>query len=178
VARSSSDRVGWRLFRRPTRLARHGRVLLLAAAAVAVCSAAAGAYWTGSGSGSATTVLPDPHSLSLAPGIPTAQLYPGDDASVAIVASNPNSYFLHIGSMRLDTAGQPFAVDAAHSGCDVSVLSFVTDDNGGLGWDIPPKVGAVDGTLTIDMAAAMRMTSAAANACQGATFTVRLVADN
>jgi hypothetical protein len=149
--------------------------LLLAIAILAGGAGGALAYWGGPGSGTATTVLADTRSLSFTPGTPTAQLYPGDDASVAVVVSNPNPYFVQIGSMVLDNSGGPaFAVDAAHSGCGVAVLSFVPQDNEGEGWRIPPGAGTTEGTLAIDMPAAMRMSAAAANACQGATFTVRL----
>ena len=154
-----------------------GAGLLVAIAILAGAAAGALAYWAGGGSGTATTVLADTRSLSFEPGTPTAQLYPGDDASVAIVAHNPNPYFVEIGSMVLATeGGEPFAADGGHGGCDVSVLSFIPQDNAGTGWRVPPRVGADDGTLTIDMPAAMAMGPEAANACQGATFTVRLQA--
>lgn len=159
---------------------RTGALLIaIAIAAGLAAGLAAGviAYWSGSGSGSATTVLADAQSLTFAPGTPTAQLYPGDDASVSIVATNPNPYFVGIGSLVLDTDdGEPFVADATHSGCDVSVLSFIAQDNGGAGWQVPPRVGATDGTLTIDMSSAMAMSIEAADACQGATFTVHLEA--
>jgi hypothetical protein len=155
----------------------HARALAAAIILLALVGAGATAFWTAPGSGSTRIVLPDPQLLSFTLGTPTAQLFPGDDASVAIVASNPNPYFLTIGSMELDPSqGAPFAVDMAHSGCDVSALSFVTQDNNGQGWQVPPRVGSTDGRLTIDMASAMRMSATAASACQGATFTVRLVA--
>lgn len=155
---------------------RTGAVLVPIAIAAGLAAGAI-AFWSASGSGSATTVLPDAQSLAFEPGIPTAQLYPGDDASVAIVATNPNPYFVDIGSLVLDTDdGEPFIADAAHSGCDVSVLSFITQENGGAGWQVPPRVGTTDGTLTIDMSSAMAMSAEAADACQGATFTVHLEA--
>lgn len=151
--------------------------VLVAIAIAAGLAAGAIAFWSASGSGGATTVLTDTQSLTFEPGIPTAQLYPGDDASVAIVATNPNPYFVGIGSLVLDTDdGEPFVADAAHSGCDVSVLSFITQENGGAGWQVPPRVGTTDGTLTIDMSSAMAMSAEAADACQGATFTVHLEA--
>lgn len=68
------------------------------------------------------------------------------------------------------------AVDTSHSGCGLATLSFTTQTNGGVGWTIPAKVGAVDGTLPITLANALAMSTSAANACQGASFTVYLVA--
>jgi hypothetical protein len=158
------------------RLAAKGSWALLIAIAILVGgTAGALAYWEGSGSGGATTVLADTQSLSLTPGTLTAELSPGGDATVAIVASNPNPYFVQIGSIVLDTAGGPaFAVDPAHSGCNVAALSFVPQDDEGSGWRVPPRAGTTDGALAIDMSAAMKMSAAATNACQGATFTVAL----
>jgi hypothetical protein len=150
-------------------------VLLIAIAILAGGAAGALAYWDGSGSGSATTVLADTQSLSFTPGTPSADLYPGNDTSVAIVVSNPNPYFVQISSMVLDTgSGSAFAVDAAHSGCSVATLSFIPQDNEGSGWRIPPRAGTTDGTLAIDMPEAIKMSAAATNTCQGATFTVAL----
>jgi hypothetical protein len=158
-----------RLVRKPT------RAIVLALALVFPFAAVAAAYWTASGGGIARTVLPNPLPLSFGPGTPTAELSPGDDANVAIVADNPNSFFLRISSLSL-ASGTPFAVDAAHSACDVSVLSFTTQSNAGAGWSVPPKVAATHGTLTINMPGSLQMSAAAANACQGATFTVRVTA--
>jgi len=159
-------------------LGRKHAALLLVAIAIAVGAAAGAlAYWQGNGSGSATTALANVQSLSLQPGTPTAQLYPGGDSSVGVLVSNPNSSFVQVGSIVLDpSAPEPFAADPDHSGCDVSALSFVAQDNGGAGWRIPPRAGSTDGSLAIDMPAALKMSAAAANTCQGATFTVQLKA--
>ena len=155
--------------------AQQPRPLLLAAALVFLLVAGAAAYWTATSRLTATTVLPSPLPLSFSPGTPTAELSPGGTANVAVVADNPNSFFLRISSLSL-AQGTPFAVDAAHSACDVSVLSFVTQSNAGGGWSVPPKVGATDGKLTINLRDSLRMSATGANACQGATFTVRLTA--
>jgi hypothetical protein len=153
------------------------RAFLVAIAIAATATVGAFAYWQGSGSGNATTVLPNVQALSLQPGNPTADLYPGGSAGVEIVVSNSNSRFVQIESIDLDpTAPEPFAVDPGHSACDVSVLGFVAQDNGGAGWRIPPRAGSTDGSLAIAMPAAMTMGLAAASACQGAAFTVQLEA--
>jgi len=150
-------------------------ILLIAIAIVAGTTVGALAYWQGTGSGTAKTVLANVQSLTFAPGNSTASLYPGGEANVAVVVSNPNPEFIQIGSMILDAgAPQPFSVDPGHSGCDVAALSFLTQDNGGAGWRIPPKAGTTDGTRVIDLPGAMKMSVAAADACQGATFTVQL----
>jgi hypothetical protein len=152
-------------------------VLLIAMAILAGAAAGAFAYWNGPGTGTATTVLANTQTLSFEPGVPTAQLYPGGDTGVAIVAINPNPYFVEIGTMSLDAeAGASFEVDAEHRGCDVSALSFVPQNNEGAGWEVPPRAGTTDGRLTIDMASALLMSTSASDACQGATFTVHLKA--
>jgi hypothetical protein len=151
--------------------------LLIAGAILAGGAAGAFAYWSGAGSGTATTVLANTETLSFEPGVPTAQLYPGGDTGVEIVAVNPNPYFIQIGSMSLDVdEGVPFKVDAGHSGCDLSVLSFVPQDNEAAGWEVPPRAGTTDGRLTINMASALVMSTSASDACQGATFSVHLEA--
>jgi hypothetical protein len=152
-------------------------VLLIAMAILAGAAAGAFAYWNGAGTGTATTVLANTETLSFEPGVPTAQLYPGGDTGVAIVAINPNPYFVEIGTISLDThEGAGFEVDAEHSGCDLSALSFVPQDDEGAGWEVPPRAGTTDGRLTIDMASALLMSTSASDACQGATFSVRLEA--
>jgi hypothetical protein len=135
------------------------------------------AYWAGPGSGSASTVLADTQPLTFAPGTASNQLFPGDDTSVSIIAINPNSFFVHIGSIALDS-DDPNAIeaDAAHSGCNLSSLHFVTQNNAANGWAVPPRAGTTDGTLTIEMAEALTMSSEAASACQGAVFTVHVEA--
>ena len=60
-------------------------------------------------------------------------------------------------------------VDAAHPGCAVSTLGFTTQTNGGAGWTV-----AGHGSLPVTLAGALSMSASAANACQGATFTVYL----
>lgn len=139
---------------------------------------AAFAYWSGSGSGAGSATAGTNVAVTLSPGAPSADLRPGGAANVLLSVANPNTSPVSIGSLALDT-GQGtggFAVDGAHSGCDVSTLSFTTQTNGGAGWTVPAKVGAVDGTLAITLASALAMHASSADACQGATFTVYLAA--
>jgi hypothetical protein len=144
---------------------------------VLVGAGAATAYWTGIGSGSGSAATPTILAVTLTAGSPSAELYPGGTADVAITVSNPNAIALRLGSLSLDT-GQGtggFGVDGAHTGCDLSTLSFTTQSNAGAGWTIPPKVGATNGTLALDLPSAMGMGATAANACQGASFVAHLI---
>jgi hypothetical protein len=136
------------------------------------------AYWTaggaGTGFGAAGTTIP----LVLTSGTPTAELHPGASSGVVVAMSNPNSAPVRVSSLALDpTQGAGgFRVDVGHSDCTLTALSFSTQTNGGAGWSVPGKVGSVNGTLAVTLAGALAMSVSADNACQGATFTVYLVA--
>lgn len=156
---------------------RRGFGALVAVGATAlIVAASAIAYWTTVGSGAAAGSAADAQSVTLTAGTPTAELYPGGHADVAVAVSNPNPFPVHLGSLSLDT-GQGtggFDVDAGHQGCDPAVLGFTTQTNSGAGWSVPPKVGAVAGVLAVDLPNAVAMGASAANACQGASFAVHL----
>ena len=162
--------------RRPV-LSRARGLRIAAAIAIGLTAGAIG-YWTGAGSGTATTTLDNPQELSLTPGTPGNQVWPGASSDVATVASNPNPYTVQISSISLDTdqGTGGFAVDAGHSGCDPSTLGFTTQNNGGSGWTVPAMVDATPGSLSIAMPDALAMGASAADACQGADFTIYLVA--
>lgn len=153
-----------------------GRIVALGAALVlvVVLGSTGWGYWTagglGAGAGATTASV---QSLTLSPGVPTAQLYPGGRSSVAVTVTNPGSVPQRVGSLALDTSQgtSGFAVDAGHSACGVSSLSFVTQTNGGSGWTIP-----ANSSLSLTLTNALGMSIDAANACQGASFTVYLKA--
>ena len=136
------------------------------------------AYWGGNGSGAGSGSADLTADVVLSPGTPTANLYPGGSADVVLSVANPNASAVHIGSLALDpgqgTGG--YGVDGGHSGCAVATFTFTTATNGGGGWSVPAKVGAVNGTLSVTLTSALAMSAGAANACQGATVTVYLVA--
>ncbi len=138
----------------------------------------ANAYWRGSGSGTGSGTTGTTVAVSVSPGTPSASLYPGGQANVVLTVSNPNASPVFIGSLMLAT-GQGtggFAVDAGHSACAVATLSFTAQTNGGAGWTVPAKVGAVNGALPVTLTNALAMGVGAANACQGANTTVYVTA--
>lgn len=141
-------------------------VLVLALAGTAAAYLAAGGSGSASASSSAST---DPVTVSA--GDVTGEIYPGGSSAVAVHFSNPNASAVNVRSLALDTSQgtSGFSVDAAHSGCNVSALSFTEQDNGGAGYNVAPG-----GTLDADLANALSMSSSASNACQGASFTVYL----
>jgi hypothetical protein len=156
------------------------RIQAIAAILVVALALAGGvhAYFNSTGNGAGTGSVGTVAAITISPASPTSALYPGGAADVAASIDNPNSVQVHVGSLSLDTARgtNGFAVDSGHADCNVSTLQFATENNGGLGWDVPAKVGAADGTLSLDISAAISMTGNAANACQGASFTVYLKA--
>lgn len=136
------------------------------------------AYWGGSGTGTGTGTTGTTVAVTLTPGTPTADLYPQASTDVELSVTNTNLLPVFIGSLALDTTQgtSGYAVDGAHSGCDVATLGFTTATNGGAGWTVPAKVEAVDGTLAITLTTPLSMGVGAANACQGATLTIYLAA--
>ncbi len=150
---------------------------LLLFVVVVISGGVAFGFWSGSGAGTSQARVGNPLPLSLSAAAPDSELSPGGASSTALVARNPNPYPVTIGTLSLDTSAgtNGFDVDAAHSGCDLSALSFAPQDNGGAGWVVPPKAGDADGMLAIDVDDSTAMSLDASNACQGATFTVHLV---
>jgi hypothetical protein len=140
-------------------------------ALVVMVAGAAFAFWATSGSGSSAAATSSTVALTLSPATPTAELYPGGQAAVVATVANPNGSTVRIGSLALDPSqgSGGFGVDAAHAGCATSTLGFTTQTNGGSGWTVPGH-----GSLPLTLSGALTMSSSAANACQGATFTVYL----
>lgn len=147
-----------------------GIVVVVVGAALAVTGTAA-AHWTGNGGGAGAASTGTTQPVTLSPATPVAQLYPGGRSSVRVTVSNPNTVPVRVESFGLDTTqgAGGFAVDAGHAGCGLSSLSFTNDSNGGSGWTIPGGSG-----VTLTLADPLAMHPTAANACQGATFTVHL----
>lgn len=153
--------------------------ILPTALAVVLAVASSGqvvAYWSGLGAGTGSAAAGTAVAVTLTPGTPSATLYPGAQTAVVLSVSNPNAIAMHIGSLALDSSQGTggWAIDAGHSGCSVVALTYTTQSNGGAGWTIPEKVGAIDGTLAITLANSLALGVDAANACQGASLTVYL----
>ena len=145
--------------------------VLLACGGILLAAGAAHAYIRGTGSGSSSAATANVSAMTLSPGTPTAQLYPGGSANVVLTVTNPSSARIKIGSLALDTTQgtSGFAVDGGHSGCGLGQLSLPTQTNGGSGWTVNANA-----TLSVTLTSALSMGTAAANACQGASFTVYL----
>ena len=149
------------------------RLAAVAVTGLLVAGVAAYGAWSVSGSGTGSASAATVSSLALTPGTPGTALYPNGSADVATTIANNNPFPVHVSSIALDS-GQGtngFAVDAGHSTCDLSTLSFAAQTNGGSGWDVP-----ANDTLDVDAAGAVSMSGSAGDACQGASFTLYLTA--
>jgi hypothetical protein len=153
-------------------------LVLFVGLAGACLGSVANAFWLSGGNGHGSAATTTAAAVVLSSGSPAATLYPGGHTDVVLTASNPNRFAVRIGSFALDTGGGTtgFTVDAGHSGCAVSVLSFATQTNAGAGWSLPARVGAVNGSLFITLTDSLTMNVGAANACQGAVFSVAMAA--
>jgi hypothetical protein len=157
------------------------RIALVVAAAFTLVIGGTGvsyAYWSAGGAGIALGGTGTTVPITLTSGAPTGGLVPGSSSSVVLTATNSNAATVHVTTLTLDTTQgtSGLSVDAAHSGCALGALSFTTQTNGGAGWAVPGKVGGVNGTLSITLPSSLAMATSAANACQGAIFTVYLLA--
>ena len=143
--------------------------LVIAGSVIGVAIAA----WTTGGSGSGQASAGTAASMTISAGTPSTNLYPTASADVAAVVSNPNPYKVNVSSVSLGAV----TVDAGHSACNTASVTVTSPQtNGGAGWDVPAKSGAVNGSLNLDLANAISMSNAATDSCQGATFTVALTA--
>lgn len=157
------------------------RVLAVIVAVVVVTVGGAGvayAYLSASGSGTGSGTTGTTVALTLSSATPTASLTPGGQTGVVLTMTNTNAATVKVSSLALDTTQgtSGFSVDSGHAGCTLNTLSFGTQTNGGAGWTVPGKVGGTNGTLAVTLTNSLAMSLSAVNACQGATFTVYLLA--
>jgi len=152
--------------------------LLLVIMSLSALAGIAAAVWSAVGSGSGSGGTGTTVAVTLTPATPTATLYPGGQTNVLLTITNSNSAPVRIGSLASDTARGTlgFSADSGHASCVLSTLAFTTQTNGTTGWTVPAKAGSVNGTLAVTLTNALAMSLTAVNACQGATFTVYLVA--
>jgi hypothetical protein len=146
-------------------------VAVLLPVLVVGASGVAFAYWARSGGGSGSGTTGTTLAVTLTPGSASSQLFPGGASAVAVTVTNPNPGAVQVGSLSLDTSQGTagFAVDGAHAACGVAALSFTTQTNGAAGWLVPGS-----GSSVLSLANSLSMSTNAANACQGASFTVYL----
>jgi hypothetical protein len=121
------------------------------------------AAWTSTGEGSGDVSARQAQSLTV--NVQNVNgLYPTGSVDVPFTVSNPNPYDVTLNTVSLKSV----AVDAAHSGCATSVIS-------GSDLSLSLAAPANNGTST-SRDFTVSMSNAATDACQGATFTLTLLA--
>ncbi len=153
---------------RARRAPRH-RSLRIAAVIGVVATALVGAnsayaFWTQGGSGVGTAVTTTATvTVAAAAGTPTTPLYPGSTGDVTLKMNNPNAFALKLTAV---TGNGTITPDAGHASCSPTGVSFT--DQTGLNINLPASTN----NIPIDLAGAASMSTASANGCQGATFTI------
>jgi hypothetical protein len=138
--------------------------LVVVFAVTATAWASLTAHGSGSGSGTAAVSL---QSVTIAATSGTTQtLLPTGSATgdVKATITNPNTSSVHLTSLSLDTSQGTSGFSVNASAC---ALSLTAQTNGGNGWTVPAS-----SQITVDLTSSLTMGPAAANSCQGQTFTV------
>jgi len=146
---------------------RRTKAAAIGAAAVLAFAAAGLAYFTATGSGSGPAYVGNAEGLTISSAAPLSELYPGGSSDLAATVHNPSPVAVHVHSFVLG----PDGITNDKPGCGAGDVAFdgpVT--NGGGDFVFPPG----DSALTLPNA--ISMSPSAADACQGATFTVSLEA--
>ena len=118
-----------------------------------------------------------PHGLaavSVQPAMITVGLYPGSRVMLSAVAINTSDRPVRIGALQLDPTHGDRGFTSSRRACEVPVLTFARQDNGGRGWIVPRRRHGLDGVLRIRMPHALAMGILAQTQCQGARFAVHL----
>ena len=156
------------------------RIAVLASAALVLMLSIAGlaSAYLSAKSTQGVGVVPVAGALGLTstPVLVTTGLYPGGASDLSLIVRNANASLVHIDSLALDTTRGTGGFASDQPACTAPALAYATQTNGGAGWSVPAQVSGTPGQLSIRLAGALTMGASAGSACQGATFTVYLVA--
>jgi hypothetical protein len=146
----------------------HRRLQILAILIVVVVvlmgAKAAFGFWTvgGSGVGSAQSGTATV-TVAASTGTPTTPLFPGGTGDVTLKINNPNAFAMKLTAV---TGAGAITADGAHPTCSPTGVTFT--DQSGLSTNLP----AATNNIAINLPGAASMSTASANGCQGATFTI------
>lgn len=148
-----------------------------AVAALGLGGMIAYAAWTSSGSGSGTVSARTASQVLVGDGHVANTLYPTGTADLVVTVNNPNDYNVNVTSLAQGALSSGSATAAAvtddHSGagCTATTVTYTAPS---LGSGV--VVGAHQ-TYTFTLHNAVAMSNAAEDACQGATFTIPVIAN-
>jgi len=144
-----------------------------ATSALAIGGLVAYAAWTTSGSGTGSVAARSASALVVGDGTTSTTLYPNGKADLTVTLQNTNDYNVDVTSIAqgalVSGSASPVAVSDNHNGCTAADVTFT-----------PPTVDFVIGahtTYTLTLTNAVSMSNSAEDACQGATFTVPVIAN-
>jgi hypothetical protein len=149
-----------------------------AATAIGVGGVIAYAAWTSSGAGVGTVSARSASALVVADATTATTLYPTGKADLVVTLTNSNAYKVSVSAITLGAlaSGSPTAAaisaDGSHSTCNVASVTYTAPT---IALD-SIVVGANGGTYTVTLHNAVAMDNSANDNCQGATFTVPVVA--
>lgn len=136
-------------------------------AASLLAAGAAFAYFTATGSGTGTATA-GTVSLSLTVAAPAGQLFPGGTVNVTIgVKNTSSSASLTITALKQDPDRRTTITTAGQGSCDPTVVSFT---------DTTVPTGAIAAGASANATGTVNMTADALNGCQGAVFSIPLLA--
>jgi hypothetical protein len=119
------------------------------------------AAWTSTGTGTATASAGNAKSL-VVEGADVNGLFPTGSVTVPVTVTNPNDYKIALSSLEFTGAS------TTQAGCDASVVTAPSKSG------LTDVLGANGGSATLDFT--VSMSNAAADACQGASFTLGFTA--
>jgi hypothetical protein len=144
-----------------------GKKTLLTLVAAAAIAAAGGAYATwstsGSGDGYAKATTASAITLADASSSTSGDLYPGGSGNLKLKVSNPNSF-----PVRITAVAGSGTIGSDTVGCTSANHAVTFTDQTSQTLDLTANASNTVFTLT----GVVHMGSSAANACQGAVFTV------
>jgi hypothetical protein len=138
---------------------------LVATVATVVAAGAAFAAWSTSTSGDASAKAATATALTLADASAstTGDLYPGGTGALKLKVANPNPF-----PVRVTAVTGNGAITSDTTGCNSTNHGVTFTDQTGQTIDLAANAAAA----VVTLAGAVQMSTSAANACQGATFTI------
>ena len=129
------------------------------------------AAWTTSGSGSVYAKAGTAQAIGTldASASTSGTLYPGATGETVLKVSNPNSFPVRVTAVALNGTNADISADSGHAAC-TSAVTF--SGASGLTIDVPAKTGGTNGSVQTTLPNTVTMSNSAADACQGATFTI------
>jgi hypothetical protein len=142
---------------------------MLAVAGALAGATAAYAHFTSTGTGSGTASTGTLSVTVGTAGTTTTPLFPSGTGDVTLKVNNPNNVAVKVTAI---TGNGTITPDGGHASCSPTGMTFTNQT--GLSLTIPANTTnfVIDSTNVPSLGTAASMSTASANSCQGATFTI------